>query len=568
MVISIQKSSSSGKPGKNEVIKNHTYLELRLDYPVKEFNDSPLENFDITTFKFKPSLSLHQIIQTIKDAAEDPRIEGIIIHPGIIQAGMAEVEEISNAIKEFRVNGKSIKAYNEFYSQKSYYLASVSEEIILHPAGFMEWKGLASQIMFYKDLLQKLGVRMQIIRHGKFKSAVEPFINNRMSPENRLQIRQLLFDIWGVFLDDISRERKISPAKLNELANKLQAVTPEDWENTGMIDRVEDSNGLMKMLASQNNLPPDAIHTITETNYYYKNKLTGLLKPAIGKEQIAVLVAEGEIVGGEGEKNQIGSDRFIRLIRKLKDDDKVKAVVLRINSPGGSALASELIWKELKNLKEKKPLVVSMGDLAASGGYYIATAADYIFANRTSITGSIGVFGVIPDLSNLMNDKLGIHIDTVKTNLHADMGVFRPLDTVEKNYLQQTVEFTYNTFLKRVAEGRNMTLPQVDSIGQGRVWSGIAAKKIGLVDELGTLKDAIEYTAKLASIEEYKVKFYPKTDNPFVKLLSLNAQDTESRIRNRFLRKIFGTDISAVQNLMKPSGQIQARMPFILKITD
>ncbi len=563
LAMSLKDLDVEGKTDKK--ILPGTVLELRLDYPVKEYNDSPFENFDPGTFKFKPSLTLSQIIQTIESASQDPNIEGILIHTGMINTGMAGVEEIKAALDRFKKSGKPVWSYSEIYTQKSYFLSSVSEKILLHPMGIFDWKGLASQILFYKNLLENLGINVQVIRHGKFKSAVEPFVNDKMSEENRLQIRNLLNDFWGIMTKSVSESRSLEINRLNRIANDLPFVTPQEWKQAGFFDDIMDFQGIRDELAKK--IDEDEIHFITETDYYYQNKLKNIVNPISAKPTIAVLLAEGEIVAGEGEKNQIGSDRMVRLIRKIAQDDDIKAVVLRINSPGGSALASEIIWKELQLLKEKKPLVVSMGDLAASGGYYIAVASDFIVANPTTITGSIGVFGLIPDFSAFMHEKLHINIDTVKTNPHADMGIFRPLDEKERAYLQKMVEFTYGTFINRVAEGRKMTTEQVDAIGQGRIWSGKRAVELGLVDTTGTLFDAIEKAAEMSDLADYKVKYFPKTENPFALLFTMQ-NEAETKILNKFLSFFHLTIPSSAKQLFSRENQIQARMAYEIKIVN
>jgi len=555
-----------GEDAEAKKIQKNSVLELRLDYPVKEYNDNPFQNFDPVTFKFKPTLTLRQIIETIEMAKDDPNIEALLIHPGLVQAGNEHLEEIRQAVDEFQESGKEVYSYSEMYSQSGYYLAtSAGSPMYIHPMGIMEWKGLASQVFFYKELLDKLGINMQVIRHGKFKSAVEPFIQDSMSPENRLQLRTLLHDTWDVYAGAVSEERGLSEAEVDSVAAGLDLVSAEQWKQAGFFDGVMGQEAMIDTI--RNRIGADeTVHFISERDYYYKKRLTKLFDKGLTAQKIGVIIAEGEIVDGEGERNQIGSDRMKKIIRKLAKDDNIKAVVLRINSPGGSALASELIWEELKKLKEKKPLIVSMGNVAASGGYYIATAADYIFTGSTTITGSIGVFGLIPDMSGLMEKKLLINIDTVKTHPHADMGIFRPLDEKEKEYFQKSVELVYATFLERVAEGRNMTVEQVDSIGQGRVWSGSRAVKLGLADEIGNLKEAIAYAAEKAGVEQYEVKYYPKSETSLFSLMAMN--DAESRVREKLLKKIFGWEFMPAWEQWSKGPQVMARLPFEIKWND
>ncbi len=558
---SLDKDDSKAK------ISHNSILELRLDYPIKEKMDNPFENFDLSSFKFRPALTLHQIIQVIEKAAEDSKIKGLLIHPGMIQAGYASTEEIRQAIERFKESEKPVWSYSEMYGQKAYYLATEGNDIMLDKMGFMEWKGLAATLLFYKNLLDKLGIKMQVLRHGKFKSAVEPFIQDRMSEENRHQLKELLFDIWQ---EVISKVQKVDESTLQNVANELPYSVPEEWKEGGFVDKVIDNfDQLKEMLAEETGMEAKELRFINETDYYYKTKIQKLFEAPFKNDIIAVLVAEGEIIDGEGEENQIGGDKMARLINKLRKDDDIKAVVLRINSPGGSAMASEKIWRELKKLTQEKPLVVSMGDVAASGGYYIASPAKKIVVSPYTITGSIGVFGLIPDISDLMEEKLHINMDTVKTNPHADMGILRPMDEKEREYLQKTVEHVYAIFLERVSEGRNMTPAEVDSIGQGRVWSGKRAVELGLADYEGTVKDAIELAADMADMEDYDIRYYPKTDNPLAELFALKSSDMESKLKSRILKQLTGIDFNVnYQQFKNRKNRIMARMPYDIKISN
>ena len=546
-----------------KTVKRNTVLELRLDYPVQEYNDNPFQNFDPVTFKFKPTLTLRQIIEAIDMAADDPNIKGLLIHPGLIQAGSEHLEEISQAVEEFAASGKPVASYGEIYSQKGYYLATAAQNpLFIHPMGTLDWRGLAAQVFFYKDLLDKLGIRMQVVRAGKFKSAVEPFIQDSMSPANRQQLKILLHDVWDTYVRDIEKRRRLSRPLLDSAAESLRFVTARDWQNAGFFDNVVSQSEMIDLLKDLTGTEDD-IHFMNETDYYYKKRLGKLFDKGLLQNKIAVLLAEGEIVDGEGERNQIGADRMKKLIRKIRRDDEIKAVVLRINSPGGSALASELIWEELKKLTETKPLIVSMGNVAASGGYYIATPADYIFAGETTVTGSIGVFGLIPDMHDFFENKLRIRIDTVKTHAHADMGIFRPLDEKEKAYFQKSVQHVYQTFLERVAEGRNMGIAQADSLGQGRVWSGKRAVQLGLADETGDLQAAVKHAALAAGLSDYEIKYFPKSETSFFEIFSVN--EAAAYLKNRWIKNLLGTEFMPLPHPSRK--QIMARMPFDLKWT-
>lgn len=508
----------------------HSFVELRLDYPVHEKEGSPFSQFNPRTFKFEPSLTFGQLLDLIRYAQNDRHVDGIVIHSNAPQLGWAQTEELRRALEEFKTSTKPVWAYLDVLEPKNYYLASVGDRVYFNPVGMPDWKGLAMQLMFFKDLLDKLHINVQVIRHGKFKSAVEPFIQRRMSPENREQNRLLLTRIWNEVTDKVSRWRHIPVDSLNAYAARLSLRDAEDLVQKNLINDLMYLSAVKKHLldedkAHQSDVTTlDDIHIIDEKTYFKRVRAKQLLpKIKTGKRILAVLTAEGDIVPGEGKEDQMSEVEMVRQIRKLKSNKKVKGVVLRIDSPGGSAMASESIWNELKQLAEVKPLVVSMGNVAASGGYYIATAGEHIFADRTTITGSIGVFGLIPDLHQLTNE-MGVTVDTVKTHPHADMGIFRPLDTVEKAYYQEMVENTYRVFLQRVADSRHMTLQEVDSIAQGRVWSGEDAVRIGLADEIGGLDDAVTYMKHLLGDEEnLEIKYYPANENPLLSLLSMQS---------------------------------------------
>ncbi len=573
-LISAMVASVKGSMEEDNIpLKAHNVLMLRLDYPIKNKPGSPFENFDPATFKFNPPLSLPQLLTVIDEAGKDDKIDGIILNTGIIQAGFATVEELRDALRKFKAGGKFVYAFSEIYTQKSYYLATEAEKIFMHPAGIFEWRGLAAQIMFYKDLLNKLGIKMQVIRHGKFKSAVEPFVKRRMSEENRLQTRTLVFDIWNSILKTIQLDRDIDTSDLNLYADSLMVDSPEIAVKLHFFDALKYADQVEDFVRDEIG---KKVNFINEREYFRKIKARNIINQLTKKEEIAVLVAEGEIVPGEGEKNQIGSARLIRRIKALRKKDKVKAVILRINSPGGSALASESIWRELKLLSQVKPLVVSMGDVAASGGYYIAVPADKIFAEENTITGSIGVFGLIPDVKDLMEKKLGIYVDTVKTNAHADMGIMRPMDAQEKQYMQKMVEQTYRIFVKRVSEGRDMTEAKVDSIGQGRVWTGKRAVSLGLVDGIKNLAQTIDYVHAEYELEDAKVTFYPALDNPFQALFDMEAEQMQ---KIRFLMYLFfssrnfemfsaDTFLNRKEMLFKPRERLRMQMPYRIEFVN
>ncbi|NPA45845.1 MAG: signal peptide peptidase SppA [Chlorobi bacterium] len=551
-------------------VSEHTYLELYLDYPVHERTGSPFNNFNPQTLRLEPSPTFGQLLDMIREAEKDPQIDGIVLRSNMPQTGWAQTVELRRALEHFKKSGKSIFAYLDEITPKNYILASVSDKIYFNNVGMADWKGLSMQLLFFKDFLDKLHIDVQVIRHGKYKSAVEPFMQNKMSEANRLQNKMLLTDLWTEMLRDAHAGRGLDTAGLNKAAARLRLCTPADLMRYKMVDTVFPVHALKQHIKDEDETTAD-IHFIDERKYFQKTKAKKLLNPLSKKlPQIAVLTAEGEIVPGEGKPDQIGETSLIKTIRKLRRSDKVKAVVLRIDSPGGSATASENIWNELKLLAAEKPLIISMGNVAASGGYYIAMAGEYIFAEPTTITGSIGVFGLVPNIRGLA-ENIGIHVDTVKTHPHADMGVFRPLDTLEKEYYQEMVEHAYGKFLLRVAENRGMDPARVDSLAQGRLWSGEDAFANALVDTLGGLREAIQLAEKKAkeknpALKEktFRIKFYPAPENPFAMLFGLDA---ETRLWWKTLRdlkkgKIFSGEWADEYNRLFLQEKIWMRMEY------
>ena len=504
--------SLSFSGGKKEVrLSEGTILHITMDHSITErANNNPLKELDFISMKSVKSLGVNEIVAAINSAATDKKISAIFIEPSMMfDVGFASLEEIRNALVSFKESGKPIIAYSEVFSQKSYYLASVADKIYLNPQGAFDFRGLASQLYFLKGTLSKLEIQAQIIRHGKYKSAVEPFTVDKMSEANREQYSALLNSIWDHYLDVISVTRNISVDSLNLIADSVLVRNPADAQRFGFVDALVYKDSILEMLKVAVASERSAENLESVTLYQYA-KSTGLKPASSSKNKIAVIYAVGEINSGEGSDDAIGSERISRTIRIARTDENVKAIVLRINSPGGSALASEVIWREVKLAADVKPVVVSMGDLAASGGYYIACAATKIVAQPNTLTGSIGVFGVIMNMGDFFKNKLGVTFDVVKTNEYADMmTTTRALTPFELSVIQQSVEEIYNVFVQRVAEGRNMTIAQVDSIAQGRVWSGIDARGISLVDEIGGLNDAIRIASELAGIEEYSILELP-----------------------------------------------------------
>ena len=522
--------------------------------PMAEFNFGDQDN------QIK---GLNTIIRTLKAAATDDNIKGIYFDANSFAGGgLATLESLRNALLEFKASGKFIISYAEAYSQRAYYMASVSDEIYLNPAGGMEVKGIGAQLLFFKNALTKFGVDMQIIRgpNNKFKSAVEPFMYDKMSDANREQMNVFLGSIWDNMVVQMSSSRGISVEDFNTIADSLWAADPAMALDLKLIDGIKYIDEVDAILAAKVGADVDDVNTISLADY----STTVKRKNVLSKKKIAVIYAVGEIKSGEGNDEIIGSERIAKAVRKARKDSTIKAIVLRVNSPGGSALASEIMWRELVLAKEAKPLVVSMGNYAASGGYYIACMADKIVAQPNTLTGSIGVFGMIPNFENLMNDKLGITTDQVATNANSVLGVYTPLTAFQLKSIQKGVVRIYGTFISHVAQGRNMTIEQVDAIGQGRVWSGTNAKEIGLVDELGNLDRAIEIAAELAKVEDYKIKELPKRKNPFEEMMKQFGKSVKMKIVASELGD--NTKYYNYLQTLNNMDEIQARLPYFIDI--
>jgi protease-4 len=544
-------------------VKSNSMLFLDFEKPIVDrASKNPFENINFNTFESEPSAGLNTILENLRKAKDDKNIKGIYMELSTINTGIATVEEIRNALLDFKKSGKPIISYSEVYTQKSYYLASVADKIYMNPQGAMELKGLGAEIMFYKGLLDKIEVETQVIRHGRFKSAVEPFILDKMSNDNRLQTRGFMQSIWNFMLNNIATSRKLSFEELNTLTNNFSIREPEDAIKYKLIDKLVYKDEVLEELKTlTGKTKKDDSPQLITLNKYSKSPETE--KKSLKDPQIAIIYATGEIESGEGASDKIGSETVSKAIREARLNDKIKAIVLRVNSPGGSALASEVIWREAELANKVKPVVVSMGDVAASGGYYISAASRKIFASQNTITGSIGVFGLIFNAQKMLNNKLGITIDTVKTNRLSDFGsMSRPLTAEEKQIFQQGVEKVYDTFTKRVANGRKMEQANVDSIGQGRVWSGVEAKNIGLVDEFGGLNDAIAAAAKIANLNKYRTVELPKQKDPFKEILAELGNEAETKYLNYKLgdeAKYF----NKAQELLKMQG-IQTRLPYVI----
>ena len=555
--------SSQDKP---EKISDNSILQLKLNLPVHDRKSSlPVLVYNITSFRTDNQLGLNDILNNIAKAKKDDKIRGIFLDLSKIDAGIATVEEIRNALLDFKNSGKFIVAFSDSYSQKAYYLASIADKIYMNPGGSVDFIGLSAEIMFYKKALEKLDIKPEIIRHGRFKSAVEPFMYDKMSPENREQIHKYVGSIWDHMVNKISESRKIEAQELNLFADSLLL-----WDNASAIrykiidtllyrDQVMDTMARLSGVARAKNL-----HLISHQKYLRVPK-PHEDKPYT-RNKIAIIYAEGDIVSGDPGEGSIGSDALSKTIREAREDSTIKAIVFRINSGGGSALASEVIWRELYLAHKVKPVIASMGDVAASGGYYIVTAADTIVASPNTITGSIGVFGLLVDASGFFNDKLGLTSDVEKTNKNSDFGsIFRPLSGTERYVLQKMIDQTYSTFVTRVSDGRHLTYTSVDQIAEGRVWSGTNAKDLKLTDVMGGLNTAVELAAKKAKLDNYRLVELPRVKEDLITQIVNELSDD-------FSEKILQHELAGnykyfrFMQKMVESDRIQTRLPYQITV--
>lgn len=547
-------------------LKENTILHITFSEPIVDrSSNNPLDDFDFMSFKSNNSLGMNDILANIEKAANDPNIAGIYMDLSEVNAGMANLGEIREKLLKFKESGKFILSYSESYSQGSYYLASLSDEIYLNPEGELMFKGLSSQLFFLKNMLDKLEVEVQIIRgpDNKFKSAVEPFMYDKMSEANREQMQTLLNSVWGKLITGISESRKISIDQLNQIADNLDLTTAEKALEYKFIDGMAYKDEILaKLREKTGKKDKDRIESVEMGKY---------TKAVVGEEnksrnKVAVIYAVGEIAGGEGSETSIGSESLSKTIRKAREDEKIKAIVLRVNSPGGSALASEIIRREVELAKNTKPIIVSMGNVAASGGYWISTNADYIFADAGTITGSIGVFGMIPNTKGLMNNKLGITFDKVMTNKNSDyFGMVEPLSEFQHSRIQKDVVKIYDDFTSLVARTRNLRQSYVDSIGQGRVWSGTDALRLGLVDQIGGIEAAIAYAAEKASLTDYKIAEMPEQKDPFQKLIEEFGGQTRVQTALKEQLGDYYSYVEFIGNIDQMTG-VQARLPFQMVI--
>lgn len=549
-------------PSGTKAVQANSILDLNLNVPITDRNPS-FDKLEIILDLNDEVLGLPEILSAIDKAAQNPKTKGIRLRSDLITAGWSQTRSIRKALENFKAEGKFIYSYADIYTQKGYYLSSVADTIILNPVGAFEFKGLASEVLYYKDFQDEYGVKMEVVRLGKYKSAVEPFLDNKMSDANRFQIKSLLMDLWGTLNKEVGSARNLNVDTLDDLINKQKIATPEDAVNQGLIDLLGYESDLEEMfktrlqLEEKDELNFTSVSTVNQSKSDYNKEI---------KDRIAVVFAKGPILYGEGTKNIIAQGVFIETLKELAEDDWIKAVVLRVDSPGGSALTSELLWQTINEVKKQKPVLVSMGNVAASGGYYIAAGANQIFADPMSITGSIGVFASLPNASGLIQN-MGINAETVETHPNA-MGysIFQPLSPAFEAQTKKSIEKTYSTFKQRVADGRKLSEETVEELSQGRVWTGKQALENGLIDSLGGLQATIQAAAKLANIENYNVMDYPKFEDDLTAILSdMNISLDLERLWNLFLPYTIQPKFDQLIEV-KPAAHMQLLMPFELNI--
>ena len=554
--------SSGNKPVS---ISNNSILVLKAGVTIPDRGDqNPLAGIDLFNMTLSPAPGLNEILNNIEKASGDNKIKGILIENGLLTSGWATTEEIRNALLKFREKGKFVISYSDYIlTQECYYLATSADKIFINPGSMVDFKGLSSEVMFFKKALEKIGIDVQVIRHGKFKGAVEPFILDKLSEDNRTQIKDYAGSLWNQIIGDVSKSRNIPADQLNKLADNLDGnFAPRAFE-TKLVDGLKYRDELIDTLKIMSGINKDKeLNLISMTKY---SKVPDTKTTYSAKNKIAVIYASGTIVIGKGNDSNIGGNYYADVIRKARLDTSIKAIVLRVDSPGGSATASDLMWRELDLSAKVKPVVISMGNYAASGGYFISAPGTKIYADPMTISGSIGVFGLIPNAGKLLEDKLGLTTEIVNTNKNSDFpSILRPMKPNEKELMQLSIEMIYSDFVSKVASGRKMSPASVDSIGQGRVWSGTSALKIGLVDEIGGLKDAIKGASKLAGIESFSVKELPVLEDPYTRILSqLTGEVKQSILKNELGESV--KYYNMVQEIKAMSG-IQARLPYFIDI--
>jgi len=551
---------------KSVSIRDNSVLVLKTDVPIPDRSDpNSFAGIDIINMTFSPIAGLNDILKNLEKAASDSKIKGVLIETGLIPSGWATTEEIRNALKKFREeSGKFVISYTDYVlEQQGYYLSSVADKIYINPSSSVDFKGLSGEVMFYKKALEKLGIEVQVTRHGKFKGAVEPYILDKLSEENKAQIKDYVGSIWNHTVKMMAESRGLSENQLNLLADKLAGTLATGALQSKLVDGLMFRDELDDTLKALSGLKSD-----DKLNFVSMSKYTKVPDPKkvlTVKNRIAVIYASGTIIMRKGNEYNIGAKNYADIIKKERLDSSVKAIVLRVNSPGGSSSAADLIWREMQLAAKAKPVIVSMGNYAASGGYYISAPGTKIYANPTTVSGSIGVFGLLPNTGKLMNQKLGISNETINTNENSDFpSIYRPMKSYEKEVMQMMIEKVYSDFVSKVSTGRKMTFESVDSIGQGRVWTGTSALKLGLVDEIGGLRDAIKGAAELAGLENYSIRELPVVEEPFTRLLN----QLSGEIKLNFLKKELGESFMFYNTLMeiKDLSGVQARLSYFIEI--
>ncbi len=555
--------SSSFTDDEKVLVKNNSVLVLKLEDVIKDYAPKTDDPFAMILGLEEDKMGLNKILNAIDNAKYDDKILGISIESLMIQGGMGQIQEIRDKLFEFKESGKFITAYADVYEQRNFYLSSVADSIYVNPVGMIDFRGLSGEVLFFKDFQEKYGMKMEVIRHGKYKSAVEPFIANEMSAENREQTEAFLNSIWSEMVEDMEESRKIEASEINHIADELMARTPDLAIENRMISGKLYKDQYVKVLKRLGGLEENGkLYSVTLKNYINSGKGRIITNAS---DKIAVIYAQGEIIYGKGNENNIGPELIIESLKKARKSKDVKAIVLRVNSPGGSALASDIIWREIEITKKDKPVVVSMGNLAASGGYYISCNADKIVADPTTITGSIGVFGMVPNISEF-TERIGINAEQVGTNKRSlNYSLFEPMTDDFYKVTKEGIEEVYSTFVTKVADGRNMTFEEVDSIAQGRVWTGKQALENGLVDELGGLEDAIDLAASLVNIDEYRLRNYPN----YKKELKDMFSGPFASVKQQILIDEIGEENVKIYKQIQQFGDwkgIQTRLPFLLEI--
>lgn len=542
-----------------KVVEN-SVIELNLNYelPERTTYDSPFKSSFIPSIE--KIIGLNDIIKALENAKTDEKIIGIYLNlDDFVGGSLAKINSIRNAIMDFKSSGKFIIAHGNTISEKAYYLASVADKIFLTPTGDLEFDGYGIEVTFFKKLLDKLEIEPQIFQYGKYKSATEPFRLDKLSNENQEQLNLFLQTVYDDYLNQISLSRNIDKTVLHSIAANLIINSANDALKFGMVDSLIYKSQIDSVLIKLSSIKEKP--KIIDFKKYLRSDLSGYS----GDNRIAVIYALGEVSEDKGSENSIGTQNIIESLEKARNNNKVKAIVLRVNSPGGSALTSDIIWNAIYNSKSQKPIIVSMGEVAASGGYYISCAADSIVAESSTITGSIGVFGIIPNAQKFLDNKLGITFDGVKSSENSDFATFtKPLNSSQKKYVQKMVDKIYFDFLERVSKGRKMNVNDINKIAQGRIWSGVDAKKLGLIDEIGDLKFAIKLAAEKVNLKEYNLVEYPRQKEPFEKIMDMLNQTSDDNLLKLKLNKPFDQLDNLIQ-VLKISG-IQARLPFDFNI--